>query len=208
MNWYEKHVLPRIVDKLLATGQVHKRRRLTASGLRGRVLEPGFGSGLNVGHYPADVEEVVAVEPSDDAWHLAQRRITGGSARVLRTGLDGQRLTEADASVDSVLLTFVLCTIPDQRAALREAHRVLRPGGEVHFLEHGLSPDPAVRTWQHRLEPVQKRLGGGCHLTRDPVQDLEATGFEVRDVVTEQMPGPRFVAPMGFLYRGVAVKPA
>lgn len=205
-GWYGRHVLPRIVDRVCGTGEVHKHRQLVCQGLDGEVLELGFGSGHNVQHYPPAVIRVAAVEPSDLAWRLAGRRVEEGATEVVRSDLDGQRLSEADGSVDHVLSTFTMCTIPDLDAALAEAYRVLRPGGEVHFLEHGLAPDPGVQRWQRRFEPLQRRVAGGCHLTRQPVEALEANGFEVTDLWTGYLPGPAVSKPGGFLYRGRARK--
>lgn len=206
MGWWERNVVPRLVDATCGNSEVGRYRALACAGLQGRVLEVGFGSGLNVAHYPPEVTEVVAVEPSDLAWRMAQRRLTG--APVVRGGLDGQRLQEPDESVDAVLSTFTMCTIPDLPAALREARRVLRPGGSLHFLEHGRSPDARVARWQRRLEPVQRRVAGGCHLTRDPVAALEAAGLEVTACSTEYFPGPKALRPLGYVYRGRARKAA
>ena len=205
-GWYGRHVLPRIVDRVCGNSEVHEHRVLVCQGLEGEVLELGFGSGHNVEHYPAAVTRVSAVEPSDLAWRLAQPRIASASTEVVRSDLDGQRLSEPDASVDRVLSTFTMCTIPDLEAALAEAHRVLRPGGEVHFLEHGLAPEPGVRRWQRRLEPVQRRVAGGCHFTRLPAEALEANGFEVTDLWTGYLPGPAINKPGGYVYRGRARK--
>jgi len=206
MSWWEQHVVPRMVDISCNTTQLERYRRDACAGLSGRVLEVGFGSGLNVAHYPEKVEQVAAVEPSDIAWRLAQPRIARSSTTVIRTGADGQRLTEPAGSVDSVLSTFTMCTIPDLETALAELHRVLRPGGRVHFLEHGLAPDPGVRRWQRRFEPLQRRIAGGCHLTRQPVEAMRAVGFEVDDERTGYLPGPFLTKPFGFVYRGTAVK--
>lgn len=206
MGLWERHVLPRIVDRSLGTEDVHGLRATTCRPLEGRVLELGFGSGLNLRHLPPVVTELAAVEPSDTAWRLAQPRIEATRVTVTRYGLDGQRLTEPDESFDHVLLTFVLCTIPDLRTALREVHRVLRPAGRVHFLEHGRAPEDAVVRWQRRLEPLQKRIAGGCHLTREPVRALEAAGLRVVEIDTSYLPGPAFTRPFGYIYRGVARK--
>jgi SAM-dependent methyltransferase len=206
MGWWEERVLPHVVDKTCGSGELASHRAATCEGLSGRVLELGFGSGLNCAFYPDAVEEVAAVEPNDRAWRMAQPRIEASGARVSRSGLDGQRLEEPDESVDHVLTTFTLCTIPDIRQALGEVRRVLRPGGRLHFLEHGLAPSPRVRTWQRRLEPVQRRVAGGCHLTREPVQLVASAGFEVLDVSTGYLPGPAFTKPMAHLYRGTAVR--
>ena len=204
VRWWDEHAVPRLADLALGNDTVRRRRAAVCEGLRGRVLELGFGSGHNVGLYPAEVEEVAAVEPSDVGWRLAERRVQGSTTPVRRTGLDGQRLAEPDASYDCVLTTFTLCTIPDHRTALDEARRVLRPGGRLHFLEHGLSPDRRVASWQRRLEPLQRRLAGGCHLTRDHAADLEASGFVLEDLSQGYLPGPLASRPMGYLYAGTA----
>jgi len=205
MGWWENNVVPWMVEKGLGTDEVRELREETCRPLEGRVLEVGFGSGLNVAHYPAAVTEVVAVEPNDKAWQMAQPRIDGSRVPVTRSGRDGQRLSEPDDSFDQVLLTFVLCTIPDQRAALAEARRVLRPGGTVHFVEHGLAPDPGVQKWQHRLDPVQKRVGG-CYLSRQHVEDLEAAGLTVDHVERFYADGPAVGRPWGHIYQGTAHK--
>ncbi|GAA1917302.1 class I SAM-dependent methyltransferase [Nocardioides marmoribigeumensis] len=204
MSWWEDRVVPHLVEATCGTGAVRWHRRPVVAGVHGTVLEIGFGSGLNVPLYPDAVRRVHAVEPSDRAWALAADRLAASPVEVVRSGLDGQRLEEPDDSFDCALVTFSLCTIPDQRAALAEVRRVLAPGGTLHFLEHGLSPDPGVVRWQRRLEPVQRRLGGGCHLTRDPVADLEATGFEVRSLQQEYLRGPRVARPWAHLSRGTA----
>ncbi len=140
--------------------------------LSGAVVEVGFGSGLNVPHYPAGVTAIAAIEPSDVAWRLAAERVASSAVPVRRAGFDGQALPFEDDTFDSALSTWTLCTIPDVGAALAELRRVLRPDGTLHFVEHGLAPDDSVLRWQRRLEPVQKRLAGGCHLTRvDPRAD-------------------------------------
>jgi SAM-dependent methyltransferase len=206
MGWWERNVVPRMADKFLGGEWVHEQRGLVCQGMQGRVLEIGFGSGHNVRHYPAAVTEVAAVEPSDKGWAMAQPRIASGTVNVVRSGLDGQRLDEPDESYDAVLTTFSLCTIPDETAALAEAHRVLRPGGKLHFLEHGLSDDPAVQTWQHRLEPLQKRMAGGCHLTRQHAEAVTQAGFEMVSLNNVYEPGPAFSKPFGYCYRGIATR--
>ncbi len=203
---WERHVLPRIVDRVCGVGELHKRRAQACSRLEGDVLELGFGSGLNVQHYPPTVTRIRAVEPNETAWRLAQKRRDAAATPIIRSGLDGQSLEEDDGSVDHVLSTFTMCTIPDLPRALIEAHRVLRAGGQIHFLEHGRSPDPGVRRWQARMEPVQRRLAGGCHLTRHPAEALAEAGFEVVDLVEGYVPGPAMARPGGYLFQGRAVK--
>jgi len=168
-----------MVDVALGTEDVSRWRRRCTDGLTGVVVEPGFGSGLNVPHYPAEVTKVFAVDPSELGQKLAAKRIAESPAEIEPVGLTGERLPLDDNSCDAGLLTFTLCTIPDHMAALAELRRVIRPGGSLHFLEHGLSEDASVQRWQHRLTPVQKRLADGCHLNRSIVDDIEAAGFDV-----------------------------
>src|SRR3954466_10857244 len=188
MGWYGDWVLPRIIDVSCGMKVVAPLRQRVCEQLHGRVLEMGFGSGLNVPYYPAAVTAVDAVEPSDVAWRLAGKRLPASSVPVRRSALDGESLPYDQDSFDTALSTWTLCTIPHPAAALREVRRVLRPGGTLHFIEHGLAPDEDVRRWQHRLEPMQKRLFGGCHLTRPVVDLLAAAGFTVTelDVFYEQ----------------------
>jgi ubiquinone/menaquinone biosynthesis C-methylase UbiE len=182
MSLYREHVLPRIVNAACGLKAVDPLRSRVCEGLEGDVVELGFGSGLNVPFYPATVTRVSAVEPADVGWKLADKRLRGTSVPVERAGLDGQSLPFADNSYDAALSTWTLCTIPDVAAALAEVRRVLKPGGTLHFLEHGLAPDESVRRWQHRLEPLQKRMFGGCHLTRPIAGLLTSAGFEITEL--------------------------
>jgi SAM-dependent methyltransferase len=182
MGVYGDHVLPRIVNAACGTKPAREQRRRVCAGLAGDVVEIGFGSGLSAPFYPQAVRRVAAVEPADVAWKLARERVAASRVPVERAGLDGQSLPFEDDAFDCALSTWTMCTIPDLRAALRELRRVLKPGGELHFVEHGLSPDEGVQRWQHRLEPLQKRAFGGCHLTRPIVDLLEGAGFVIREV--------------------------
>ena len=182
MGLYSDHVLPRMLNVGCGMKSAEPLRRRVCAGLGGDVLEIGFGSGHNVPFYPAAVTQVDAVEPSDVGWKLAGKRLEKTRVPVRRSGLDGQSLPFADASHDAALSTWTLCTIPDVAAALREVRRVLKPGGTLHFVEHGLAPDEPVRRWQRRLEPIQKRVFGGCHLTRQVVVLLTDAGFTIDEL--------------------------
>ena len=205
MGFWEQRVVPRMVDLTCGMKAVEPLRADACSGLTGRVLEIGFGSGLNTLFYPPEVISVGAVEPSDVGWRLSADRRASSTVPIDRVGLDGQTLDAADASYHSVLSTFTLCTIPDVSAALDEVRRVLLPGGSLHFLEHGLAPSPGVVRWQRRMEPFQKRIAGGCHLTRDVPALAAAAGLEVVELAQEYLPGPAPSRPWAFVSRGRAV---
>lgn len=194
MGLYGEQVLPRMINVACGLKAVAPLRRRVCQGLQGDVVEIGFGSGLNVPFYPPAVTRVAAVEPADVGWKLAEKRLGASGVPVERSGLDGQRLPFPDNSYDAALSTWTLCTIPDVAAALAEVRRVLKPGATLHFLEHGLAPDDSVRRWQHRLEPVQKRVFGGCHLTRPVVLILTAAGFTITEVdVFYEEGAPKFL---------------
>lgn len=194
MGWYGEHVLPRIIDKACGMKAARPLRARACEGLDGEVVEIGFGSGHNVPFYPESVTRVAAVEPADLGWKLAAGRVAASAVPVERAGLDGQSLPFDDDSFDSALSTWTLCTIPDPVAALREVRRVLKPGGRLHFLEHGLAPDASVQRWQRRIEPVWKPVAGGCHLTRRIVDLVTEAGFDVAELDTfYEEGGPKFV---------------
>jgi len=193
MGFYQKRVLPRIVNVACGTKTVEPLRRRVCEGLAGDVVEIGFGSGLNVPFYPSTVSRVAAVEPSDLAWKLAGKRLEETGLRVDRSGLDGQSLPFEDDSYDAALSSWTLCTIPDVAVALSELRRVLKPGAALHFLEHGLAPDEPVRRWQRRLDPIEKRLFGGCHFTRPIVELLTSAGFVIEELdVFYEKGAPKF----------------
>jgi ubiquinone/menaquinone biosynthesis C-methylase UbiE len=184
-------------------GELTPIRARVAASLDGEVLEIGFGSGLNVPHYPAAVTRVRAVDPATVGRRLAATRVASSSVPVEYVDLDGQALSLQAASIDHVLTTWTLCSIPDVARALGEIRRVLRPGGLFHFAEHGRSPDPKIADWQDRLTPVQRRLAGGCHLNRPIDQLIRDSGLKLTRLENYYAKGPR---PFGYMFEGVATK--
>jgi ubiquinone/menaquinone biosynthesis C-methylase UbiE len=205
MGVYADHVLPRIINVACGAKVGRPLRERVCAGLHGDVVEIGFGTGHNVPFYPGAVARVAAIEPSALSWKLARDRVAASPVAVEQSGLDGQSLPFDDDSFDSALSTWTLCTIPDPVLALTELRRVLRPGGTLHFLEHGLAPDDRVQRWQRRLEPLNKRMCGGCHLTRPILELIRTAGFRVDEVdVFYEKGAPR---PMAADSLGVATAP-
>ena len=203
MGFYENQVLPRVIDVLLGNKEMGKLRRRALEGISGTVVEIGFGSGTNVPYYPPEIDRVLAVDPATVGRKLAAKRLAAADTPVEFIGLDGQSLPLQDASIDNVLSTWTLCTIPDVGAALGEIHRVLKPGGRLYFLEHGVSDDPVVARRQHRFDPVQQRVAGGCHVNRDHSALIRSAGFELERVANFSIAGPKI---MSYMYAGAAVK--
>jgi ubiquinone/menaquinone biosynthesis C-methylase UbiE len=201
VGFYSDHVVPRILDLAMDTRVLRAERRSALAGVRGIVLEVGFGTGHNLPFYPPAVDRVVALDPSSVSARLARKRIACALFPVDSLALSGEAIPAPDASYDSVVTTFTLCTIPDPLAALRQMKRVLKPGGRFFFLEHGRSPDPAVQRWQDRLTPLQRALVAGCHLNRDIPALITTAGFTLDSLAHHYLPGPRFAASC---YRGVA----
>ena len=197
-------MVPRGVEVVLSGKDMATARAAVCEGLTGRVLEIGFGSGMNTRFYPSEVISVGAVEPNDLGWRMSDKRRRLADVRIERVGLDGQRLESEDDSYHCVLSTFTLCTIPDVRAALAEVRRVLLPGGSLHFLEHGVAPTPGVARWQRRLDPVQTRLAGGCHLSRDIPALVAEAGLDVVDLRQEYLPRPAPTKPWTYVSIGRA----
>ena len=201
MGFYEDQVLPRFIDVALGTKRLGHLRERVAAQLDGEVLEIGFGSGRNVPFYPSTVTRVRAVDPATVGRKLAEKRVAASSVPVEYVGLDGEDLPLDDGSVDHVLTTWTLCTIPDVPRALDEVSRVLRPGGSLHFLEHGRSSDAKVVKWQDRMTPLQRRLGGGCHLNRPIDRLITDSPLRISRLENYELPGPK---SLGYMYEGVA----
>ncbi len=204
MGFYGEQVLPRAIDKMLDNAVFAKIRREVCDGLRGDIVEIGFGSGLNVAFLPPEVTGVWAVEPSAVARRIGRRRIAASTVTLHEAGLNGSRLDLPDARFDAALSTMTLCTIPDVDLALHELRRVLKPGGCFHFAEHGLAPDGRVARWQHRCNGVQNRIAGGCNLNRDTAALIEGAGFRIETLRNFYMKGPK---PLGYMSVGRARNP-
>jgi ubiquinone/menaquinone biosynthesis C-methylase UbiE len=200
MGVYEKHILPRLMHFAMDNRVIAAERARALEGVEGEVLELGIGSGLNLRHYGKNVRRVVGVDPSETAARLGRKEIAKAHFAVeIRN--EPAESSAFDHAFDAVVSTFTLCTIPDVESALARAKRALKPGGRLFFLEHGLSNEPNVQRWQHRLEPLQKRFAGGCHLTRNARELIEAAGFAVDQVDSYYVRGPK---PWSYVYRGVA----
>ncbi len=204
MGFYGDRILPRVVDKLLDNAEVRAWRERTVAGLQGRVVEIGFGSGLNVPLYPDTVERVEAIEPSALARRLAGERIDASPVDIGFSGLDGGSLPLDDASLDGALSTFTLCTVPHPETALAELRRVLKRGARFHLLEHGLAPDSRVQRRQRRIDRVWPHVGGGCHLSRDTLALVRSAGFDVTEVEQRFNRGPK---SFSWFTRAVVVNP-
>ncbi|HSN03030.1 MAG TPA: class I SAM-dependent methyltransferase [Acidimicrobiales bacterium] len=191
MGLYQRVLVPRLVNWACSLPLMNRWRAMVCAGLVGDVLEVGFGTGLNVPHYPTTVTRVFAVEPSDESFALAAGRIGASSVRIERVGLDGHALALADESCDAALITFTLCTVTDPAQVLDEVRRVLRPGASLHFLEHGIAPIARVARWQRWLDPIEKVVADGCHLTRDAPALVRAAGFDLVELEQGFASGPR-----------------
>jgi SAM-dependent methyltransferase len=203
MGFYADQVLPRVLDVLMRGGELTDARARVAAGLSGEVVEIGFGSGLNVEHYPTRVTRVLAVDPASTGRKLAADRVAASPVPIDYIGLDGQSLPLPAESVDHALTTWTLCTIPDPVQALHEINRVLRPGGTLHFIEHGRSPDAKVARRQDRLDPIQGKVAGGCHLNRRMDTLIGASGLDLTRLDTYYMRGLKV---LNYSYEGVATK--
>jgi ubiquinone/menaquinone biosynthesis C-methylase UbiE len=203
MGAYERYLLPRLVNRVCGSPVITHQRRLVVPRARGRVLEVGFGSGLNLAHYERSaVEWIWALEPSAPMRALAAPRIAASGLDVRLLDLPGEAIPLPDHSVDSIVMTHTLCTIPDALAALHQMRRVLRPDGRLLFCEHGAAPDAGVRRWQDRLNGLWASVAGGCHLNREVAPLIASAGFRFDHLQSAYLPHtPRFA---GYNTWGVA----
>ncbi|MBI3069569.1 MAG: class I SAM-dependent methyltransferase [Betaproteobacteria bacterium] len=201
MSFYERWMLPWLLDLCMRNKEARRYRERVIPQATGRVLEIGIGSGLNLPFYGAGVDHLFALEPSPELRRMAGRRIKGARFPVEFLDHSAEEIPLERASVDTVVTTWTLCTIPDAMRALEETRRVLKPSGVLLFVEHGLAPEPRVQAWQHRLNPVWNRIGGGCNLNRRIDELIMRSGFQLADLETEYAKGPK---PMSFIYCGRA----
>ncbi len=201
VNFYDHWILPPILDLVMRQNQLKKYRREVVGAASGRVLEVGVGSGLNFPFYGKQVEIVFGIDPSPRLLAVARRRATEAGVRAEFLQGSATAIPLADNTVDTVVTTWTLCSIPDPLAALREMRRVLKPSGKLLFVEHGLSPEPGIERWQHRLTPIWCHVAGGCHLDRKMDNLIRSAGYDMTSLRTEYANGPR---PMTYMYVGCA----
>lgn len=205
MGFYDNKILPVIIDKACSMAPIMDFRKKIVPLAKGVVLEVGMGSGINLALYePDNIDFVWGLEPSEGMRKKAQRNLDKSSIEVKWLDLRGEDIPLDSNSVDTVLLTYTLCTIPDWQRALEQMHRVLKPNGKLLFCEHGLAETSAVQNWQHRVTPVWKKLAGGCHLNRPIAESIASCGFTINKLETGYAEGVPKIA--GFMYYGEAVK--
>lgn len=194
MSFYEDRVLPHVLNCACGTGPVTRQREKVVPQAAGTVLEIGIGTGLNLGHYQAEkIDRLIGIDPAENAWKLAAKPLADIEFPVEFVGLPGEEIPLDDHSVDCIVMTYSLCTIPDPIKALQGMGRVLKPEGKLYFAEHAKAPDESVRRWQNRLNGIWGKIAGGCHLNRDIPQLLVEGGFESTDLQSMYLPGtPRF----------------
>ncbi len=203
MGFYSKYLLPKAVHCACGLKQVRRQREKVVPHARGRVLEVGIGTGLNLPYYDASrISKVWGLDPAPEMIRVARRVADSVPFEVDFIGLSGAEIPIEDSSVDTVVVTYTLCSIADTLPALLQMRRVLRPGGELLFCEHGVAPDASVRRWQERINPIWKRIGGGCHLNRVIPDQIKAGGFKIKQMDSMYISGWR---PASFNFWGVAV---
>jgi ubiquinone/menaquinone biosynthesis C-methylase UbiE len=207
VSFYERHILPRVLDLSCGMKAIQKQREKVVPKAHGRVLEVGIGSGLNLAHYDRErISALIGLDPSPELRRIAEKRARSAGVEIEWLPLEAERIPLDDASVDSVVVTYTLCTIADVAAALTEMRRVLMPGGALYFSEHGRAPDPRVASLQDRLSPYWQRFAGGCRLNRDVSALIADAGFEFDALDTMYL--PRTPRAIGHTFWGSARRPA
>ena len=196
MGLYQKYVLPKLIDTLCNQESMTELRAKYVPNAHGDVLEIGIGSGLNLEHYSDRVTSVTGLDPARELTDMAQKRAERAKPPVEILQASSEEIPADDDRFDSLVCTWTLCSIPDVYSALREMYRVLKPGGALYFIEHGLAPDIGVQRWQRRIEPLWKVVGGGCHLTRPSPELIADAGFSLPEVTGGYEPGPRWATYM------------
>lgn len=204
MGLYSNYIFPRLLDAALSREEIRKVRQPLLDQVHGEIFEIGFGTGLNLPHYPGDVRRITTVDPNQGAKRLAERRISQSPIEVVYHPIRAETLPFERESFDSVVCTFTLCSIQDVNRALAELRRVLKPSGRLYFLEHGLADDPRVQWWQHKLTPLNRRIGDGCHLNRSAAALIEGSGFRIEQMENFYLEKTPRVG--GYMYRGTAAK--
>ncbi|MCX7596470.1 MAG: class I SAM-dependent methyltransferase [Fischerella sp.] len=203
MGFYSERILPYLLDWSLSDSNLAKYRQEVLAGVKGEVLEIGFGTGLNLSYYPEHIHKIIAIDANPGVKTLAQKRIQASSITVDHRVLNGENLPMADNTFDSVVSTWTLCSIANVEQALQEIYRVLKPGGQFFFIEHGLSHEPKVQVWQNRLTPLQKIIADGCHFNRN-IRQLVENHFD--NVSLEEFYAEKIPKIAGYMYKGIATK--
>lgn len=199
MGFYDKYVMPRFINCACGSKPIMKQREKVVPQARGTVLEIGIGTGLNLPFYDSSqVDRVIGLDPSEESWELAGERASAVNFDVEFVGLPGEQIPLEDDSIDTVMITYSLCTIPDPVLALQGMARVLRPGGQLIFCEHGRAPDAGVLKWQDRINPLWMKIAGGCHLNRDIPSILSDGGFAVDKMEEMYLPSTPRIASYNY----------
>ena len=203
MGWYARNILPRLIEAGCSQPLLMKLRAQYVPQAQGKVLEIGIGTGLNLEYYDANSVQLTGLDPAEELTGHAKGRAQQLELPISMLGVSGESIPTEDQSFDALVCTWTLCSIPNVEGALKEMHRVLKPGGKMFFIEHGQSPDASVHRWQQRIEPVWKRIAGGCHLTRKADDLIADAGFNITETDCGYLPGPKFAA---YMTHGIAVR--